>query len=218
MKELLPRLSPAFSDGFEGKLNFEADLKGWGENWETIQKTLGGQGRAEVTNGVLKDINLISRVLSRVTGLPGIGSLISSSLSPRYGPILKRQYTPYDTMTASFQIEEGRFRTRDLLLTAEDYSIRANGWIGFDSSMGWDANLFLSRPLTDELRQSHNNIRYLSDKKGRLTVPFRLTGSLPRMEPKPDLKTLAGIVQEGLKRATNENSTKTKRKNPQKAK
>ncbi len=211
MKELLPRLSPEFPDGFEGKLNFEAKLKGWGENWETIQKTLVGQGQAEVKNGALRDVNLIRRVLSRVTGLPGVGSLTSSSLSSRYGSIFKRQNTPYDTMTASFQVEEGRFRTRDFFLTAEDYSIRAEGWIGFDSSMGWDADLSLSRPLTRELTRSHKNIRYLANKKGRLAVPFGLTGSLPRMEPKPNLKRLAGLIQEGLNQATKEEATKARK-------
>lgn len=201
LKVLLPHLSPELADGFEGRLDLNATLKGWGENWDTIKKTLGGKGKTEVKNGVFKDINLIRRVLSRVTGLPGVGNLISSTLSPRYGAIFKRLDTPYDTLGASFQVEDGRIRTSDLLLKAKDYSVQAKGWIGFDSSMGWNATLFLSPPFTKELMRNHKNIRFLVDKKGRLIVPFRLSGPLPKLEPKPDIKRLASLIQRGLMQA-----------------
>ena len=201
LKALLPRLSPELADGFEGRINLEASLKGWGDDWATIQKTLHGEGKTEIRNGVLKDINLVRRVLSRVTGLPGVGNLIGSTLSPRYGGLFTARETRYDTLGASFQVEEGRILTRDVVLSAADYTVRARGSMGFDSTMSWDAALSLSPSLTRELMRSHRNIRYAADDQGRLKVPFRLAGPLPRMDPNPDVKALAALIREGLMHA-----------------
>ncbi len=198
LKELLPRVSPELGDGVEGSLNLEAKLEGSGANWESVKGTLQGQGHAEIIKGKFKDLNLVKRVLARVTGLPGIGNMISSSLSPQYATIFTRQDTPFDSLEANFNVNEGRIGTKDLLMAASDYLIEAKGWIGLDSSMRWDATLALSPPLSQELMQKHKNVRYLVDSQGRLGVPFRLVGNLPRIQPKPDIKLLAEMIQRGL--------------------
>jgi len=198
LKELLPRVSSEFGDGVLGSLNLEAKLEGSGNNWESVKRTLKGQGHAEIIKGVLKDFNLVKRVLTRVTGLPGIGNLISSNLSPRYAKIFARRDTPFDTLEATFTVNEGRIGTKDLLMATPDYLIQAQGWVGLDSSMQWNATLALSPPLTQKLMQKHKNVRYLVDSQGRLGVPFRLAGDLPRVQPKPDIKRLAELIQRGL--------------------
>ena len=198
LKELLPRVSPELGDGVEGSLNLEAKLEGSGANWETVKGTLQGQGHAEIIKGKIKDLNLVKRVLARVTGLPGIGNMISSSLSPQYATIFKGQDTPFDSLAANFHVNDGRIGTKDLLMAAPDYLIEAKGWIGLDSSMRWDATLALSPPLSQELMQKHKNVRYLVDSQGRLGVPFRLAGNLPRIQPKLDIKLLAEMIQRGL--------------------
>jgi uncharacterized protein involved in outer membrane biogenesis len=198
LKELLPRVSPEFGDGVQGSLNLAAKLEGSGKNWESVKRTLQGQGHAEIIKGSLKDFNLVKRVLTRVTGLPGIGNLISSNLSPRYARIFERRDTPFDTLEATFTVNEGRIGTKDLLMANPDYLIQAQGWVGLDSSMQWNATLALSPPLTQELMQKHKNVRHLVDSQGRLGVPFRLAGKLPRVQPKPDIKLLAELIQRGL--------------------
>jgi hypothetical protein len=85
-------------------------------------------------------------------------------------------------------------------MATPDYLIEAKGWVGFDSSMRWNATLALSPPLSQELMQNHKNVRYLVDSQGRLGVPFRLAGNLPRVQPKPDIKRLAELIQRGLLR------------------
>jgi len=211
LKELLPRVSPELRDGVQGALNLEAKLEGSGDNWESVKRSLQGQGHAEIIKGTLKDLNLVKRVLTRVTGLPGIGNLISSNLSPRYARIFERRDTPFDTMEATFNLKEGRIGTQDLLMATPDYLIEAKGWVGFDSSMRWNATLALSPPLSQELMQNHKNVRYLVDSQGRLGVPFRLAGNLPRLQPKPDIKRLAELIQRGLLRRGGEGTMEGKK-------
>jgi len=207
LKALLPRVSPEFGDGVQGSINLEAKLEGSGDNWESVKRTLKGQGHTEIIKGALKDLNLVKRVLTRVTGLPGIGNLISSKLSPRYARIFERRDTPFDTLEATFTVNEGRIGSKDLLMATPDYLIEAKGWVGLDSSMRWNATLALSPPLTQELMQKHKNIRYLVDSQERLGVPFRLAGKLPRVQPKPDIKRLAELIQRGLLQKGGEETT-----------
>jgi len=198
LKELLSHVSPEFGDGVQGSLNLEAKLEGSGNSWESVKRTLKGQGHAEIIKGALKDLNLVKRVLTRVTGLPGIGTLISSNLSPRYARIFERRDTPFDTLEATFTVNKGRIVSKDLLMATPDYLIQAKGWVGLESSMRWNATLALSTPLTKELMQKHKNVRYLVDSQGRLGVPFRLAGNLPRVQTKPDIKRLAELIHRGL--------------------
>ena len=158
-----------------------------------------------VRDGSLKDFNLVQEVLSKITGLPGISSLISSRLPSRYRIIFDRKDTPFDTMEASFTVEKGRIRSDDLLLATPDYSIDGKGWIGFDKTMKWDANLVMSSQFTKELMEEHRNVRYMVDRRGRLSVPFRLEGTLPNVRPKPDIRALtqritSGLMKKGMER------------------
>ncbi|MFQ5852520.1 MAG: AsmA-like C-terminal region-containing protein, partial [Candidatus Binatia bacterium] len=200
LKALLSYLAPEFSDHVEGALTLNAKLKGSGKDWTAIKRAMRGEGKVEVQGGALKDFNLVEGVLSRVTGLPGIGNLISKRLSPRYATIFKRNDTPFDTLEASFKIGDGRISAKNLILATADYVIQGRGWVGFDKVMRWSATLGMSSDFTQELMQRHENVRYLADDQDRLSVPFRLEGTLPQVRPKPDIKSLAGLIQRGLLR------------------
>ena len=107
-------------------------MKGVGSNWESVKKSLRGQGTAEVRKGTLKDLNLVEAVLSQLTGLPGLNKLLSSRLPPRYAAVFKRRDTPFDELRTTFTIGEGRTRARNFSLMSGDYMIQGDGVIGFD--------------------------------------------------------------------------------------
>ena len=200
LKALLSQKFPKFKDHIEGRLNFKARLQGEGKNSSSLQESLQGGGKTRIRDGSLKDFNLVERVLSKVTGLPGISNLLSSRIPSRYSTIFKRRDTPFDTLAATFTVEQGRIRTDDLFLATPDYSINGRGWIGFDKTMKWNATLVMSPQFTRELVKEHKNVHYMLDRQGRLAVPFRLEGTLPRVQAKPDLKGLVKAIQRGLLR------------------
>lgn len=198
LKALLSQKFPRFKDHIEGRLNFKARLEGEGNNGSTSPESFHGQGETVVHGGRLKDFNLVERVLSKITGLPGLSDLLSSRASLHSRSLFQRQDTPFDTLFATFTVEGGRIHTRDFTLATPDYSIHGEGWIGFDKATEWNATLVMSPQLTQELMREHKNVRYLLDRLGRLSVPFRLEGNLPYVQPKPDLKGLAASIQRGL--------------------
>lgn len=206
VKSLLSHSFPAFKDHIEGQLSLKARLQGASGAGSTLYESLQGEGASQIRAGSLKDFNLIERVLTRVTALPGISSLISSRIPPRYSALFQRRDTPFDTLAATFTIGQGRIHTENLLLATPEYSINGAGWIGFDKTTKWNATLVMSQQFTQDLMQEHRNVRYMLDRQGRLSVPFRLEGTIPHVQAKPDLQGLAeaiqrGMVQRGVERA-----------------
>lgn len=198
LKALLSQKFPDFKDHIEGQLNLKAKLSGESKNGASLQDNLQGEGAAQLRGGLLKDFNLVERVLTKVTGLPGVPNLISSRMPARYSALLQRRDTPFETLAATFTVKQGRIYSEDLRLAAPDYGISGEGWIGFDKTMRWNAILMMSPQFTQELLQEHKNARYMLDRQGRLAVPFRLEGTLPYIQAKPDLQGLAETIQRGL--------------------
>ena len=198
LNALLSQKFPNFKEHIEGQLYFKAKLRGESKNSAALQDSLEGEGAAQVRGGSLKNFNLVERVLSKVAGLPGVPNLISSRASARYSAVLQRKDTPFETLAATFTVKQGRIYSNDLSLVTPDYSVRGEGWIGFDKTIKWDAALAMSAQFTQEILREHKNARYMVDRQGRLAVPFRLDGTLPYVQARPDLQGLAEGIQKGL--------------------
>lgn len=206
LKALLTQKFPTFKDHIAGKLDLTARVRAEGKNGSFWQDSLRGEGETEIRQGIVKDVNLVEQVLGKVTGLPGISDLLSSGLRARYRSLLQNRDTAFDKLAATFTIADKRIHTRDLLLATRDYTVKGEGWIGFDKTMRWNGELVMSSQFTQELMREHRNVRYLLDRQGKLAVPFRLEGTLPQVQPKPDAQWLAaqiqrGLLQRGLERA-----------------
>src|SRR3989338_170740 len=198
LKALLSQKFPNFKDQIEGQLNVKARLWGERKNGAALQDSLQGEGTAQVRGGSLKNYNLVERVLTKITGLPGVPNLISSRMPTRYNTLFQRRDTLFETLGATFSVQQGRIYSEDLHLATPDYSISAEGWVGFDKTMKWNATLAMSPQFTRDLMQEHRNVRYMVDRQARLAVPFRLEGTLPYVQAKPDLQGLAETIQRGL--------------------
>jgi len=198
LNALLSQKFPNFKDHIEGQLYFKARLRGESKNSAAWQDSLEGEGATQVRGGSFKNFNLVERVLSKVTGLPGVPNLISSRVPTRYSALFQRKDTPFETLAATFAVKQGRIYSDDLSLVTPDYSVRGEGSIGFDGTTKWDATLAMSAQFTQELLKEHKNARYMVDRQGRLAVPFRLDGTLPYVQARPDLQRLAEGIQKGL--------------------
>ncbi|MFQ5682153.1 MAG: AsmA family protein [Candidatus Binatia bacterium] len=216
LQALLSLKYPKFKDHIAGRLNFRARLWGEGQGGTALRQSLQGEGETLVREGSLKDFNLVKQVLSKVTGIPGLSNLLSLRIPLRDRAIFERKDTPFDTLEASFTVKQGQIHTNDLLIVTPEYSINGKGWVTFDKAVQWDARLAMSRVFTQDLIAEHRNVRYIADRQGRLTVPFRLTGTLPNVQAEPDLQGLTsamsrGLLQKGMDRFLGEGEKRKKK-------
>jgi len=195
LKTLAAQKFPDLKEQIEGRLYLKARLRGEGKDGSSLRENLQGEGEVRIRNGSLKGLNLVQGVLSQAPGLRDNSDRRSSRQPSSSSTLLVRPGTSFDLLKAAFTLEPGRLRSQNLTLTTPDYSIYGEGWIGWDRSMNWDARLVISPELTRDLIQEWKNIRTPLDPKGRIAIPFRLEGTLPRVQPKPEFKGWAEVPQ-----------------------
>jgi len=194
---------PENAGRIEGALHADLTLKGSGDRWEVIQQTLTGQGRAEVTDGALKGVNVAEGVLGGVSGLPGLAVLVPPKVRKKHADLFTNHDTTFDKLGGSVQIADGGATTDDLEVTARDFTMRGRGRFTFDSRVDFTATLFLSPALSSDVIDDVHAAKYLANAQGRLEIPFRMSGVLPDVRPVPDMrvvsKALSGaLVEQGI--------------------
>jgi hypothetical protein len=198
LQQALGTWFPENAGKIEGALDADLTLKGSGDRWEVIQRTLTGHGRAEVTNGALKGVNVAEGVLGGVTGLPGLAVLVPPKVRTQHADLFTNHDTAFDRMGGSVQIADGGATTEDLEVTARDFTMRGRGRFAFDSSVDFTATLFLSPALSREVIEGVHAAKHLKDAQGRLEIPFRMSGVLPDVRPVPDMRVLSKAVSGAL--------------------
>jgi uncharacterized protein involved in outer membrane biogenesis len=199
MRALLAQLFPALAGRLDGQLRGRARFDATAADGTTVQQALKGTGEASVQQGVIRDFNLVSQVLLRGSGA-GVSSEAAAHLPPSLLSLVGRRDTAFDSLKASFTIEDQRIHTEDLVFSTPDYTITGAGWVGFDRSTNWNGLLLLSPRLTQEAQRDYRIIRYLLDRRGRLPISFRLDGKIPNVKIRLENRALAQALRAGTSR------------------
>jgi hypothetical protein len=156
----------SLKDFLSGRLTGQVALSGVGTTWEDLAPTLTGRGKLAVTEGVFRTFNLLKDVLGSAEALE----------TSRLG---ERPDTPFDRLTASIEIRDQALRITDARLSAGEFGATADGVVGFDSSI--DARVRVSVPRSAVGGFATTALgAALADDDGRLHIPVRLSGRLPK--------------------------------------
>jgi AsmA protein len=186
---------PTAPQNIRGLIDMDLDVTGSGSNWNVIQKTLKGQGKAEVVNGALIDVNLAESVMSNV---PGGIKKIPADIRKKYPAIFSAKDTEFKQMKGSATIGAGKARTDDLVVSAAEFESRGKGWYAFDRTVDFKAVLFFSEQLSKDIISRAKEAKNFADDQGRIEMPFTLSGKLPGAKPKPDMNYIARVMQKGF--------------------
>lgn len=180
-----------------GKADLDLRLSGSGNRWEDIKRALSGQGRAEVKEGALLDVNIAEGALTGLTGVPGLSLFISPNVRRKYPTFFASKNTEFSELKGSLNIKNGKVHLDDLLIAAADWTARGKGWVTLDQAVDMRGNLALSERLSTDLIRDVKELRFLTDRQGRVLFPFALTGTLPSVKAIPDLAYVAGRLVSG---------------------
>ena len=180
-----------------GKANFSLDLAGGGEDWEAIKQTLQGQGKFEVNQGALVDLNIADEVLSNITGIPGLTSIVSQKVRKKYPAIWGGTDTEFADLGSQLTFREGKILLDGVYLNAVDYATRGDGWLDYDRQIDFHGQIILAQNLSKDIQDTVKVAKYISNTQGRVAIPFALSGTLPEAKPLPDIATLTRQVQQG---------------------
>ncbi|MBI2962485.1 MAG: AsmA family protein [Deltaproteobacteria bacterium] len=197
LKSLLASQSPGSEKKIEGQLDADLSLGGAGKGWEAIRRQLRGNGRLDVRDGVLKDVNIADQVLQSVTGIAGLSNLISPRVRRRHPSLFGTGDTRFDKLGAGVRIADGIAHSDDLTLAARDYAMLGEGTFSLDNRLDCTARLIASKELSADVIADVREAKYIANPQGKIEIPFRLTGELPHVKPKPD----ADFIGKALGRA-----------------
>ena len=95
---------------------------------------------------------------------------------------------------------DGEVLMRDVLLAARGYSVFGGGTISLEEGeMDFGARLLASPALSRDLASLLPLARFLMDSKGRVDVPLKLTGRLPDIDVRPNMKLVLPAVERALR-------------------
>jgi uncharacterized protein involved in outer membrane biogenesis len=196
MHALMAHWLPQLKDRIEGQLIGTAQLDATTINGAGMKNGLNGSGEALIRRGVIRDFNLVSQLLLRGSGA-SVSSAATYRLSPAFTDLVQRPDTPFDSMKATFMIDQSRIRTENLVFTTPDYTITGAGWIGFDRTTKWNGLIVLSPRVTQEVQRDYRIIRYLLDRRGRLGISFAVEGKIPNVKIRLENRALAQALRAG---------------------
>ncbi len=194
MRALLTRLSPSMQDRIQGQLGGRGQFALTTTHGTDGKTALKGSGEATVQHGVIKDFNLVSQLLLRGSGAP-VSVQSTARLPPGFAKLLSRDDTVFDSLKADFTVDAERVRTDNLVILTPDYMLTGAGWIGFDRTTKWNGLIVLSPRLTQEVQRDIRLFRYLLDRRGRLTITFRVDGTIPNVRIRLDNRALAQTLR-----------------------
>lgn len=190
LKPILEVYAPEVERQVGGKVDADVRLTGMGFQAEAIRRSLAGNGRVDVRDGVLRHLNVGEAVLTGATGVGGLTQLISPAIRKKYPGLLQSADTFFDALGASFQVAAGVAETDDLRIMAKDYVIDGRGTVSLDNRIDMRAVFVASEDLTDDLVKAVKPSKYLKNKDGRLEIPFALDGAWPKVRPQADERAL----------------------------
>ncbi|HWP57720.1 MAG TPA: AsmA-like C-terminal region-containing protein [Candidatus Acidoferrales bacterium] len=196
LTEISRALFPSAPQNIAGRINMDLDVTGFGKEWPAIQKTLKGKGRAEVIDGLLRDVNLAESVLSN-TGVPGAINLIPADIRRKYPNVFSSKDTEFKQLKGSATISDGRAYTDDLVVAAAEFESTGKGWFAFDRTVDFRGVLLFSQALSQDITSRTPATRGLANESGRIEIPFTLSGRLPGAKPRPDIGYIARAMQKG---------------------
>lgn len=195
LSEFFRSVLPSTSQHIDGTATADLRIEGSGADWEAIRPGLRGEGRLDVADGAVRDVNVAEGVLSGLTGIPGLSLRIPQRLRDRYPAVFTAQDTAFDEFAARFRILDGKLNVERLRIAARDFLTRGAGTIDFDQKVDLDASLTLSEDLSADLIRIVKELRYIAAGDGRIEIPFALTGVAPNLHPAPDAAHLGLLLQ-----------------------
>ncbi len=200
------------ADMVRGLATGNVQVAGRGANFQAMKPTLNGKGALKVANGKLLGVNVVAQALGKVQGLPGIGALLPAGVIANHPELFKNPNTDIDSASLTFTLGQAaqgaasdvgakdrlkfalggpRLTTHDLKVLAPDYQLNGDGWFDLDQNIDMQAQIMLSAALSKEIVAQKKSVAYLTDSGGRVIVPLRIWGTLPKPTVAPDVALLA---------------------------
>jgi uncharacterized protein involved in outer membrane biogenesis len=172
------------------------DVRGSGNTAAALERTLTGTLEFELKDGVIRNFPLLAA--------------INQALGVTQGT---DRDTKFQSLSGTAALGGGIARTNNLILRAGELSMTGKGTLGFDLHLNMDLVTSVSPALSNQVVQRVGMLKNLSNDRGQVTFPVKVTGTTTAPKITPDLgsiakKELQGKVEKGLMDLLQKDSTR----------
>ncbi|HNX68747.1 MAG TPA: AsmA family protein [Candidatus Omnitrophota bacterium] len=182
-----------------GKLTAQMQVSLDGANPKILKSSLKGQGTVRISDGALKNRNLVKEVFDRLSPVMAVTGALGGELPPEVSRMLQNRDTPFQSITVSCVVAEGRAQFPAFELIDTDYRLDGKGIYGLlDQRVDAPMQLTLSPAVSGYMIQKIHELQFIADRNGQVSIPFRYAGVIPDAKAQPDLQYIgAQFLQVG---------------------
>lgn len=188
---LIAALAPAQKGTVEGKARLAVRLSG-DAGGAAMLPTMNGAGRLAIEHGKIASVGVVKQVMGllEVAGAKG----------------LAKDETPFDRLSASFDVKAGTAATHDLQFRSPDLDGDGAGTVGLGGAVKIDLLASFAKAVSDQLVAKTHALSIRQGPDGRLSVPLQIRGTI--QDPRIQLD-LQKVIQEGALKQLKEQGTKS---------
>jgi AsmA protein len=169
-----------------GTLETSLDVKGRGLDTPALRKSLTGGATLALRNGKLTSFGFLKQLAEVLQAAGGRG--------------IGKDETPFDSLTATFDIADGRATTKDLRLDSADLDINGKGSVGLDQSIAMDIGVVLSAAVSADMVAKTEKLKSFVNRKGELALDLKAGGTLQKPAIAVDPKMLKRAAEDALRK------------------
>jgi uncharacterized protein involved in outer membrane biogenesis len=170
-----------------GNVNVSAKVGGFDE----MKPTIKGDGKLVLTNGKLIGVNIGGEALKKVQNLPAIGALVPAAVIQHHPELFSNPDTDIQIASLSFVLAGPRITSHDIKVQTVDYNLLGDGWFDMDKNIDMAAQIVLSPQFSKELIEQKQQVAYIADRDGQISIPLQISGQLPKPTILPNVTELA---------------------------
>jgi hypothetical protein len=190
---------PGAPESVRGELTFRGRLESSGDHVGIVVANATGNGDLELTRGSLGDGNLGRELVATLDNLivppgdggsrPAIAELIlaAAAREPALAAVLSSPETAFDELGGSVRLAASTLELHDVALETAFFDANASGTLTRAGELSAAGKLDLEPAFASAIAQAAPIIRPLLGPDGRFAVPFRATGTWPKIRLDLDL-------------------------------
>ncbi|MBU3759562.1 MAG: AsmA family protein [Candidatus Omnitrophica bacterium] len=170
----------------QGSLSLRGQF--FGLEADRIRETISGQGQIQFQNVVIRNLNVAAELLKKLSIIPGLTDRLQQRLPDSYQEKLRRRDTLFAPIEMPMVLASGRLNLPQITVLSESFAVIGAAQADLrQGSLSAPLTLLMDAELSMALMRSVQELQYLADREGRISVPFSVQGILPDVRVQPDL-------------------------------
>jgi uncharacterized protein involved in outer membrane biogenesis len=180
-----------------GRLTGKVDLAGRGMAADAVGKSAHGTVRADIKDGVVKNLGLLRAVVLATSMRADSKSQITEGSRDE----------PFSSLGGTFSIASGQASTNDLRFESKDMTVTVAGAVALNgSAVNLKGQVQLSEALS---QQAGRDLLRYTQEQGRVTLPATVSGSAENLSARIDV---GSVAERAIKNRANEEVQKVFKK------